>query len=349
MTTIASVARDGSRLRMRPACARHRVSTHETAALDGDWQLVGLEPDAALTPADLPRVLAESGRSYLTVRGATTVGAALLRAGAISLDTAPDLDASDWWMRHRFTSATSNDTEGAPASWLVFEGLATIVDVWLNGLHLGRSDDMFVAWEAEVSGLLRAENELVLCARALRPLLRPQRPRARWKSRLVDSQEWRWLRTTQMGRMAGAGPRVAPVGPWRPVMLEHRHGTSVRAFWIAPARVDDESQLDVDLLVEHAVTPTRAFLVCGQEREPMHVTRAGSSWRMMASLRSASLAAWWPHTHGEPAQHHCAVVIEHAEGQTVIAADPVGFRDLSVRTDDGAFAVTVNGIEPFLR
>lgn len=348
MTTCAPTAPDAARLRARPACARHRVSTHEAEALDGAWQLVGLEPDSARTPADLENVLAESGRNYLPMHGATTVGAALLHAGELSLDAPPDLDASDWWMRHSFTVADSPDTS-AHGSWLVFEGLATIVDVWLNGVHLGRSDDMFVAWEAEVSGLLRAENELVLCARALRPMLRPQRPRARWKARLVDSQEWRWLRTTQIGRMAGAGPRVAPVGPWRPVTLEHRRGLGVRTLWIDATRAHDESVLNVDALVEHGPHPVRAFLECGRVREPMQMLRTGGGWRMIASLRSASLAPWWPHTHGEPALHSCAVVIEHAEGRTVIETDPVGFRELSVRTDDGAFEVTVNGIQPFLR
>jgi beta-mannosidase len=349
MTTLVPTVSEPTRLRARPACARHRVSTHQADALDGAWQCVGLEPDSAHTPDDLARELAVSGRRFLAMDGATTVGAALLPAGEISLDAPPDLDASDWWIRHRFASTPSADGTGSHSSWLVFEGLATIVDVWLNGVYLGRSDDMFIAWEAVVSELLRAENELVLCARALRPLLRPQRPRARWKSRLVDSQEWRWLRTTQMGRMAGAGPRVAPVGPWRPVTLEHRHGPSVRALWIAAARAHDESLLDVDVVIEQGPAPTRASLECGTEREPMHVMRMGSGWRIMGSLRSASLAPWWPHTHGEPVLHDCSVVIEHAEGQVVIETAPVGFRELSVRTDDGAFDVTVNGVRPFLR
>jgi beta-mannosidase len=349
MTMLAPPQATTARLRARPARARHRVSSHETVALDGTWRFVGTEPDVAHSPADLSRVLEAWGRSYLSTDGATTIGAALLRAGEITLDAPPDLDASDWWLRHSFTSTSSLHAPRAEDAWLVFEGLATIVDVWLNGVHLGRADDMFVAWEAEVSELLRAENELVLCARALRPLLRPQRPRARWKSRLVDSQEWRWLRTTQMGRMAGAGPRVAPVGPWRPVTLEHRQGVSVRTLWVAASRARDESVLEVDAVIERGPEPTSATLVCGGEREPMHVARTGSGWRMMASLRTASLAPWWPHTHGAPVLHECAVVIEHADGRTMIAMEPVGFRDLSIRTDDGAFEVTVNGTQPFLR
>jgi len=293
MTTLAPTVSAVTRLRARPACARHRVSTHRTVALDGAWQFVGLEPDSARTPEELARELTSSGRSVLPMEGATTVGAALLRAGEISLDAPPDLDASDWWIRHRFASTPAAGATGSVSSWLVFEGLATVVDVWLNGVHLGRADDMFVAWEAEVSGLLRAENELVLCARALRPLLRPQRPRARWKSRLVDSQEWRWLRTTQMGRMAGAGPRIAPVGPWRPVTLEHRHGPSVRSLWVAAARAHDESHVDADVVIEHGREPIRASLVCGAQREPMHVVRMDRGWRMMGSIRSAALAPWW--------------------------------------------------------
>jgi len=348
MTTFDSPELQSARLRARPACARHRVSTDESVTLNGAWHLVGLEPDSARTPEELAHVVASSGRSYLSMDGAMTVGAALLQAGEISLDAPPDLDASDWWLRHQF-AAPSRDAAAPDRSWLVFEGLATIVDVWLNGVHLGRADDMFVAWEVEVGDLLRAENELVLCARALRPLLRPRRPRARWKARLVDSQEWRWLRTTQLGRMAGAGPRVAPVGPWRPVTLQHRRGASVRALWIAASRERDESTLDVDILIEHGAEPTRAFLTCGALSEPMRVVRTRDGWRLSASLSSASLAPWWPHTHGEPALHDCAVVIEHREGQTLIEAEPVGFRELSIRTDEGAFEVTVNGVRPFLR
>ena len=231
----------------------------------------------------------------------------------------------------------------------MFEGLATIVDVWLNGVHLGRADNMFVAWEAEVSELLREENELVLCARALRPLLRPQRPRARWKSRLLDSQEWRWLRTAQMGRMAGAGPRSHRWGHGDPCAWSVGWAsTCARSGSTRRARTTNRV-LDVDVLVEHGPTPTRASLECGRVREPMQVARTGSGWRMMGSLRSASLAPWWPHTHGEPALHAARSSSSMRMASTVIETDPVGFRDLSVDTADGAFEVTVNGVTPFLR
>ena len=83
MTTLASIDWDAARLRMRPARARHRVSTHETEALDGAWQFVGLEPDSAHTPADLPRVLGASGRSTIsfpTISSASRARAARTRS-----------------------------------------------------------------------------------------------------------------------------------------------------------------------------------------------------------------------------------------------------------------------------
>ena len=324
MTPVPTVS-EPTRLRARPACARHRVSTHQADALDGVWEFVGLEPDAARTPDDLARrARGIVCAAFSPMEDATTIGAALLRAGEISLDAPPDLDASDWWMRHRFTSTA--DGTGSHSSWLVFEGLATIVDVWLNGVHLGRADDMFVAWEAEVSELLRAENELVLCARALRPLLRPQRPRARWKSRLVDSQEWRWLRTTQMGRMPGAGPRVAPVGPWRPVTLEHRQGPYVRALWIAAARAQGESLLDVEV-DDRAGTATDARIARMCERSARADARRAHGYWLADDGGGPEYVARARGGHTRMASPYCTV----APWSSSMRARPDGDRDRAGR------------------
>ena len=63
-----------------------------------------------------------------------TAAASLRRAGAWSLDgPTRDFDADDWWFRTRFAAQPPAAGEQL---WLCFDGLATIAEVWLNGVRI---------------------------------------------------------------------------------------------------------------------------------------------------------------------------------------------------------------------
>ena len=160
--------------------------------------------DLAWVPAEVPGTVAAALRAQ-----------GLWTSGVADRDL---LDGRDWWFRCRFA-----DPGNGP--WLLqMGGLATLADVWLNGVHLLHSDDMFVEHELEIDCLrpVDAENELSLRFAALDPLLVCRRARPRWRSRLVRHQNLRWIRTSLLGRMDGWAAWAAPVGPWRPVELVPR-------------------------------------------------------------------------------------------------------------------------------
>ena len=349
--------RTAGALRVRRALSRHHVSTHRSTALDSGWEFVGTSPDAVASPTDLDALVASEVLAFQPMPGACGIASALEQLGELTLDAPPDLDGRDWWIRCAFSTPMSRVHAGAPhggagaavETFLVFEGLATIVDVWLNGTLLGRAENMFVAWEADVTSLLATQNELVLCARALSTRLAPRRPRARWRSPLLGSQEWRWHRTAQLGRMPGFGPRVPLVGPWRAVRLEQRVGARVLELAATPSRENDASVLTVNALLALDDEPHSAVLQCGSERLPVELMREAHGWRCAATLRSASLAPWWPHTHGLPALHDCALHIDCGSARVTLALGPVGFRSVTLDSSDGGFALEVNGARPFLR
>ena len=74
----------------------------------------------------------------------------------------------------------------------------------------------------------RDDNELLLRFHALGPLLAARRPRPKWRTGLVAHQQLRWHRTALLGRMPAWCPPVAPVGPWRPILLESARSTPHR-------------------------------------------------------------------------------------------------------------------------
>ena len=119
-------------------------------------------------------------------------------------------DGDDHWFRHELRA-----TGASPV--VQIGGLASVSDVYLDGALVLRSDSMFVSHTLTVSP---GAHELVVCARALDPLLKiPRKPRARWRSNVPRDGNLRWFRTTLLGRAPGFAPGPPLVGPWRDVWL----------------------------------------------------------------------------------------------------------------------------------
>ncbi|MCW2992112.1 MAG: hypothetical protein JWM73_2706, partial [Solirubrobacterales bacterium] len=150
-------------------------------------------------------------REWLPARVPGTVAAALLAAGR----PADDLDGRDWWFRTRFERPAGGEHV------LCLDGVATVSEVVLNGAVVDRCDSMFAARRVDVAAVLADDNELVIHCHALAPLLAERRrPRARWRTQVVEDGNLRWFRTAILGRAPSFAPGPPPVGPYRPVRLE---------------------------------------------------------------------------------------------------------------------------------
>lgn len=334
--------------------AWHRVDGNTRRTLGDTWRVTMLPTDAAQEPSRAIEVARALGRGFIVVQGeagALTVARAIAplsaaeraAAGLPQADALLDFDAHDWWFRTEFS-----DDGSADASTLVFHGLATIVDIWLNGVWIGRTDNMHLEWEADVSSLLLDTNELVLAARAMTPLLAPRRPRARWRARIVASQEWRWHRTTHIGRMPGFGPATPPVGPWRAVTLEQHAAPRLRDLSLRPHVRGGQATLDIVCAI--AADVERATLVCGPVSESLYIESSAGVSELRGSLGSSALALWWPHTHGAPTTYATRLDITLRNGaQMRVDLGHVGFRSVAADTSNDGFGIVLNGHPLFLR
>lgn len=255
-------------------------------------------------------------------------------------DDAEKLDGHDWWFRTRFA-----DPGGGPWT-LRFGGLATLADVWLNGAHLLHSENMFLEHRCEIDQL-QTENELYIRFAALEPEPAAKRPRPRWKTALARGPNFRWIRTTLLGRMDGWAGWAAPVGPWRPIeLVSHAVGVCVETSTIE-ARVDDRGgsvHVSATLAVA-GTTPARARVLVGDAVAALAISADGPHVTASGTLRLAEIERWWPHTHG--AQPRYPVVLE-IDGQRIPLAT-VGFRTVEVDRGGDGFQFVVNGQPIFCR
>jgi beta-mannosidase len=270
------------------------------------------------------------------------------RDGTLDFERPATLDDRDWWYRCAFSVEPN---VGVAVRVLRFDGLATLADVWLNDERVLVSDDMFVAHEIDVTRRVRKQNTLLIRFRSLTTALAARRPRPRWRTKLVEHQQLRWLRTTLLGRMPGWSPPIRPVGPWRPVVLESRALIAVESGDLCPSWNEGEATIETGLVLRELGT-TRvqgAILHVGEERFELHVASGDGRAKLSGLSRPTRVRPWWPHTHGEQPLYDAAVEVATDAGTVTIELGRIAFRAITVAADDGGFAVKVNGTKVFCR
>ena len=319
--------------------ARIRAATnYGIEPLSSGWQLTELTPGVThASPAALDEACA-----WQPALCPGTVASALRDQQAWDFTASRNFDGSEWWYRTRFASTPCAPGE---ALWLELDGLATLADVWLNGTHILRSDNMFLAHELDVSSLIDEDNQLHIRFASLDVASGGKRPRPRFKTRLVERQQLRWFRTTLLGRIPGWTPPVTAVGPWRGVRLARRRAISIRSAELR-SRVEGEralvtARLEADLLGGSFESAT---LHVGDCVAAFSVTTEGSI-RLTAELEVHAAKRWWPNGHGEQPRYpvHVTLVVDGTSHE--LSLDSVAFRSIVCDSADGRFALLVNGLE----
>ena len=272
---------------------------------------------------------------------------------------------ADWEYRTRFDAP--RNASGAARSDLVFEGLDTFAEVWLNGEKLLDANNAFRTWRVPVQGKLRArDNELRIVLRS--PIARllpqvqamPHKIAGNYPSPYGD--EPKDAMTGNFARKPGYhygwdwGPRYVTAGIWKPVVLES---------WDA-LRIDD-LQLRQDR-VEEARADIAAIVTIDAVRDGAHEVRlwqtAPGGRRSLAARRRVALRAganrielpvrverpqrWFPAGYGAQPLYRYEVEAGDAKRSA-----RTGLRKVELRRDPDdkgrSFYFAVNGIPVFAK
>lgn len=261
-----------------------------------------------------------------------------------------DLDDFDWWYSCDF-DGLRQDSNGR--TYLKLGGLATLAEVWINDERILQSQNMFVPHALDVTALLKNENRLVICFRSMTEFLKEKRPRPKWKTRLVDNQQLRWVRTTLLGHIPGWTPAISPIGPWKSIELE-----SYSDFRLASCDLRSNCDLpDTEVSGEFTVQA----LPDAPKLESATLEVGDCSFALTLEAKDEStlslkgggdirqLALWWPHTHGKPELHDCALVLRADVSEMRFDLGKRGFKQVALLEDDGLVGLRVNGTDVFSR
>jgi beta-mannosidase len=307
------------------------VAGHELRhSLAGDWALVVSEANAYATPADIPP---QARQIPAPVPG--TVAEALERAGKFDRTDPPALNDRDFW----YFAAIEGERPG-PAR-LVFDGLAVIAEVYLNGEKILESRSQFVAHDVPVT--LSGHDQLAICFRALNPHLAASGPRARWRPQMITPPGMRLVRATLLGHMPGWCPDIHAVGPFRPIHLVREGDINIDDLQME-AVLDADGTGTLDVSFGFAGKALDLKITCGGQTVPVTISPVG---RLKARISIPDANPWWPHTHGEPSLYPVALLVDGISRPI----GRVGFRNISLDQgpDDKGFAIEINGLPVFGR
>ncbi len=321
-------------------------------SLDGEWKLSWAEYGGREAP--LPR--REAGIAAV-VPG--DVHLDLMRDGILpelfhgtNLDQAWWIETKDWWYSREFETPPGLAGRGAI---LVFHGLDTFADVWLNGELIGRAENMFVSHEWNVTGRLRRQgsNELKVRLASVKHSVKvdpSHRP-------LVWSPERLFCRKAQMSFGWDIAPRLMTTGIWRPVELLVVDGGRIAGAGIETLEADAaRARVRVRVDVNWA----------GEEGARGEITGSldGSAWEMPVEFKPGlrtycreiaveGAPLWFPLGYGDPALRRLEVSLRLDGKELDRRVRRVGLRRIELvqepqKSGKRSFRFRVNGAPVFV-
>ena len=277
---------------------------------------------------------------------------------------------ADWEYRTRFDVDAA--TLARAHNDLVFDGLDTFVDVFLNGRKLASTDNAFRTWRVPAHAALKArDNELRLVFHS--PIKHVLARVQAMPHKLPANYDWgfgdepKGVLTQNFVRKPGYhygwdwGPRYVTAGIWKPLRLESRDALRVADLHIAQdhidrdvaaltARIEIESDRadEVTLELRHG----RSGATDAQTLTKTATLKRGTN-RIDMPLRIEHPQLWFPVGYGAQPLYTFSVSVSDAHGIQIEAHRRTGLRRVELRHErDGqgrGFAFAVNGVPVFAK
>jgi hypothetical protein len=328
-------------------------------ALSEGWTIHELGEEAAHPAAVLRCAGAREGQWFAATMPAQ-VHEILLAHGRISDPRWGKNAADSAWVAERdwlYAASFASPAPGRGPVWLRFLGLDTLVTAYLNGREIGRWDNMFRQWAAEVRELLAPageQNQLVLHFRSpMRAIAAHEQPPEHVE--IVATHKYLRKCLTDFGSYLGSRPHAVKTGIYDEVLLDVAEQGWLEDVWVRCQLAPDHQQarLEVQVKTGGAGGEGVRWTLADAEGNPVAQGRAsGRGGAIAIELPQPQL--WWPHTHGTPYLYTLAVRLEGGGEVLDERTVRVGIREVQAeltdpQTGEARFRFRVNGAPIFLQ
>ena len=262
--------------------------------------------------------------------------------------------AGRWWI-YRTTFCVTKEQAVRPLV-LRFGGIDYSAQIYVNGVSVGRHEGMYLPFEAEISKVVKPDEENILvCVLEHAPLADAQ-PGYTSKTRYLKARfNYKW----------DFAARLIDLGLYEPVTITSYSKSRLISHFARPVRTDKGWSLvceaEVEAFCDHAETLSVSLSVKTEKGEvPL---QKEVSAQLSKGLHTLSLTLplgenepllWWPNGYGAQVLHDMTMVVSSELGEEDRVSHGVGFRTLSYEHADGRedalrYLVVVNGKRIYLK
>jgi beta-mannosidase len=268
----------------------------------------------------------------------------------------------EWWFRQHFSLP---ETRPEQRVVLVFEGLDCLGTIWLNGVRIGETDNMFIAHRFDVTDHIRPKNENELVVRITSSVLesRHHKPEP-YEKALAGGHDSLSIRKAPHMFGWDIMPRIVSAGLWRDVYMEIIEPTHWRTVYWTTLETDPEKRtatvfVDWDFETERSeIDSLSVRITLSRNGRQAHQSIHGvisTHGRSILSLHDVDL--WWPRGAGEASLYDATLELMDGDGKAVdVHRCRIGIRTVELlRTDvstiekPGEFVFRLNSEKIFVK
>lgn len=281
------------------------------------------------------------------------------------------IDKEDWEYKTVFT--VSDEQKKFERLILVFEGLDTYADIYLNNQKVLVADNMFRTWKVDIKPHLKGgENELRVYFHS--PIKTGEALYASLPFRVpVSDNDQASPKVSVFTRKAGYhygwdwGPRFVTSGIWRPVYLQSESQNSIQELFIRQKSLTSEkANLEAQLAVQSSVKGVRLLqLFVNGSTVPVYSSKVNIEkgvTNLVCSFGMINPKLWWPNGYGAQNLYTFNAKLKGLpsggladESMSILASRSIrqGLRTVEVIQESGpagnSFYFNVNGVKIFMK
>ncbi len=254
---------------------------------------------------------------------------------------------NDWVYKSTFDKP--KDFEKELSQFLIFEGLDTVSEIYLNKKLLGKSDNMFVKYEFEISSLIKDKNN-ELEVRFSSPIKYAKSLEEKYGKLSVALDSSRvYIRKAQYSFGWDWGPSFPTMGIWRPVYLLQKNKVTINSFTFTTKKITAKKAI-VEVKINLNQKPKRKYKISitltrnNQNFEGEKVV--DSNKEVTLKLRIEDPKLWWPNNEGEQNLYDLNISLFDESGNMLDEKNKkVGIRTISLQlknNHDSTFRFIIN-------
>lgn len=267
------------------------------------------------------------------------------------------VEHEDWVYRRTIT--VTDDLLRHDQLDLVFKGLDTFAEVYVNDSMIGRGDNMFRTWEWPVKGLLRkGDNKLQVIFRS--PIKAGAKLRDAYGIQLPHDSDPSgvspYIRKAAYQFGWDFCPRLVTSGIWKDVVLRAWSTTRIERFDVDAVPNADTMALSLRVVLPGQLSEGYSVRFLLNDlmlaQVPVREVEGRSVAEYVVGL--ALVERWWPAGEGERPLHVVAAEVVAPNGDVIAKTQrTTGFRSVELRqvadTIGTSFTFCVNGREIFMK